>query len=471
MAFYKELLTLCAFEEDEIADQKQRIERTFEILGLGPEDMERAIERINKFYAVELLGVRKALGIWFKELFDLVLAKEEGKNVIYFGYPPPLLIGYIIKYATKPGNDYYVGCPEAVLCQVLGQLFDKLNPVLEAGEALGFPPGHGMCSMLQNRNGALDMGILPVPDLAIGVSYYCDMGPKADELMSHRHGNDVEYLDNSMDSPWGTWPDYDPEKIKFMAAQINKLFKSLKNKFGIEITDEVYEKGNESIMQYFMAVYGLNHHISADPCPLSLADAQLILNLGVGSTGVTIDEGFEAVQILTKEVEKRVEEGYGVVPKGAPRVLIYLPSFVDPAFNNLLNEVGLAVPITAALLPPPETPPPYPFTTIAEKIAERMMYSGVFHSAYGAIKFFAEGLKSTKVDGVIFNYQHNCRPCVCRSKLSKDYLDKETGLPMLLLEMDFYDNRNYSASSLQTRLEAFAEMLLAKKAEANKGIV
>jgi benzoyl-CoA reductase/2-hydroxyglutaryl-CoA dehydratase subunit BcrC/BadD/HgdB len=75
-----------------------------------------------------------------------------------------------------------------------------------------------------------------------------------------------------------------------------------------------------------------------------------------------------------------------------------------------------------------------------------------------------ESLKFANVDGIIYNYQYSCRPMVCNSKLMKQYLEKETGLPTLLLDMDFYDNRNYSAAALQTRLEAFAEMLRARKA-------
>jgi benzoyl-CoA reductase/2-hydroxyglutaryl-CoA dehydratase subunit BcrC/BadD/HgdB len=55
---------------------------------------------------------------------------------------------------------------------------------------------------------------------------------------------------------------------------------------------------------------------------------------------------------------------------------------------------------------------------------------------------------------------------VCHSKLTKQYLEKETGLPVLLLDMDLYDNRNYSAAAVQTRLEAFSEMLRARKAAA-----
>ena len=80
MVDYDELLKLCAFDEAEIAAQRTRIERAFEKLNLGPQDMERAVNRVQKYFDIELLGVRKSLGIWLKELFDAVLAREEGKK-------------------------------------------------------------------------------------------------------------------------------------------------------------------------------------------------------------------------------------------------------------------------------------------------------------------------------------------------------------------------------------------------------
>ena len=55
---------------------------------------------------------------------------------------------------------------------------------------------------------------------------------------------------------------------------------------------------------------------------------------------------------------------------------------------------------------------------------------------------------------------------MCNSKLLKLHIEKEKGLPTLLLDMDIYDDRNYSAAALRTRLEAFAEMLKARKAAA-----
>jgi benzoyl-CoA reductase/2-hydroxyglutaryl-CoA dehydratase subunit BcrC/BadD/HgdB len=176
-----------------------------------------------------------------------------------------------------------------------------------------------------------------------------------------------------------------------------------------------------------------------------------------------MDEGAEAIEILAEEVGKRVEQGIGVVPKGSPRVLIVLQSISDPAFNRLIEDVGLAVPSTMALLPPPPEPESYPFSTLGEKRAEKAMFGGAYHSTYGMVKRIEASLKYADVDGIIYNYPFSCRPFVCSSKLTKLHIEKETGLPTLLLDMDPQDERNYSTGSMRTRLEAFAEMLRAKK--------
>jgi hypothetical protein len=461
--YYDELLTLCAFDPEEIQDQRLRIESAFHKLGLGPADMERAVSRVQKNFDLELLGIRKALGVWLKELFDVVLAREEGKKVIYFGYPPFQYIGLVIKAATGSKDDFYIGCPEVVLCQTLGQIFNKLHPVLEEGETKGLAPGHAMCSLLQIKNGALEKGLLPIPDLSIATSYFCDMGPKADELMQHRYGYPVQYVDSCLDSPWGEWPAFDPEKVRYLGTQVNDLFKSLKDRFYLEITEEVWKSARFLAGRLYLATDQLNQYLTADPVPLGVADSELIINFPMGCTGIAMEEGAEAVEILTREVGERVERGVGVVPKNAPRVALTFQSLIDPVFNQMIGEVGLAVPVVAVLLPPPPSPTAHDYPTLGEKRAEKAMHGGAYHSSYGLIKRMEESLKFAEVDGMIYNYQFSCRPLACNSKLLKWHIEKETGLPTLLLDMDFYDDRNYSAAALRTRLEAFCEMLKARK--------
>jgi benzoyl-CoA reductase/2-hydroxyglutaryl-CoA dehydratase subunit BcrC/BadD/HgdB len=467
MTYYNELLTLCSFDEAEIVSQKQRIEKTFKILGLGPVDMDRAVARVQKYFDMELVGVRKALGLWLKELFDVVLAREEGKNIIYFGYPPFQYTGLAIKAAAKSKNDFYIGCPEVVLCQTLGQIFDKLVPVLEAGEAAGLPPGHAMCSLLQIKLGALEKGIIPIPDMSIATSYFCDMGPKADELMQYKYGYPVEYVDGCLDSPWGAWPVHDRETVQYLGTQVNNMFGTLKDMFGLEINEDTWQQARLVAGKLYVAINELTRHLTADPVPLSVADSELVSNIPTACTGVAMEEGPETVGILAREVGKRVEKGVGVVTKGAPRVAIMFQSFSDTVINRLIEEVGLAVPATMVLFPAQrQALERYPYPTLGEKRAEQAMFGGAYHSTYGWIHRNMDALKFAKIDGVIYTYPFSCRPIVCTSKLTKLEIEKETGLPTLLLEMDLYDSRNYSAASLRTRLEGFAEMLKAKKAAA-----
>jgi len=151
--YYEELLHLCGFEDAEIRNEKPRIERAFKKLELGPEDMEKAVVWVRKNHEVELLGMRRVLRAWLLELFDLVLAREEGKKVVYYGFPSIEGPGMAIK--TAAGEGLYCACPDAILCHTLGQIFNKLNPVLEAGERSGLPPGHGLCSLQQVRVGGM----------------------------------------------------------------------------------------------------------------------------------------------------------------------------------------------------------------------------------------------------------------------------------------------------------------------------
>jgi hypothetical protein len=98
--YYDALLKLCGFEDDEIKREKSRIDRAFRKLELGPEDMKKAERWVSENHDVELLGVRKLLRAWLMELIDLELAREEGKKIVYYGYPSIPGPGMAIKAAA-----------------------------------------------------------------------------------------------------------------------------------------------------------------------------------------------------------------------------------------------------------------------------------------------------------------------------------------------------------------------------------
>jgi hypothetical protein len=468
-AYYDDLLRLCGFEDKEIEEERPRIEKTFDRLGIGPADMETANSWVRQNHDVTLTGVRKLLGAWLKELIDVVLAKDEGKKVVYFGFPAITGPGLILSASSE---DVLVTAPDMVLDHTMGQIFNKLTPILEAGEANGLPPGHALCSLWQAKIGGIAKGMIPIPDFALASSYLCDMGSKADDLVTALYGVPVAYIDGVMDSHWGEYPDYLPERVHYLGAQINQALKKAEKVLDIQIAPDAWERSQEGSRAFVNNLLTLLDLMRADPVPVSIAELELLEGLSGASTGRGIREGIKAMEILIHELEERVKAGIGTTEKGAPRVMTAVGHCSDARVTHLAEEAGLAVPLTMVLAwvggPPIKLKRTY--ATPGERIADYELAAGIFHGTDSSIKRFEIGAELMKLDGFILNYMHNCRPAATSSHNQKKYLEEKTGIPVLVLESDNFDSRAYSADSLRTKVETFAYTLKEKKKAAKREI-
>ena len=462
MAYYDELFKLCGFEEKEIEEERPRIEKTLARLGIVPDDMPSAQSWVKQNHDLSLVGVRKLLGAWLKELIDLVLAKDEGKKVVYFGFPAILGPGLMLSASS---DDVLVSAPDMVLDHTMGQIFNKLTPILEAGEANGLPPGHALCSLWQAKIGGVVKGMVPMPDFALASSYFCDMGSKADDLIAALYGVPVAYIDGVMDSRWGEYPRYLPQRVSYLGAQINQALKKSEEVLGIEVAPDAWEKSQIDSRGYINNLLKLLDLMRADPVPISVVELELLEALSGSSTGRGIREGIKAMNILISELEERVKAGKGVTEKGAPRVMMASGHTSDPRVTSLVEDAGLAVPLTMVLaqVGGPKHPPKKTYSTPGETIADHELASGPVHGTDAMIKMFQSGAKVMKLDGFIANYLFNCRPASLTSHTQKEYLERTTGLPVLALETDNFDSRTYSAESLRTKVETFAYMLKKRK--------
>jgi hypothetical protein len=460
--YYDGLFKLCGFEDEEIKKERHRIDASFERLGIGPEDMDTADSWVRQNHDVSLEGVRKLLGAWLKELIDLVLAKDEGKKIVYFGFPAIIGPGLMLSASSEK---VFVSAPDMVLDHTMGQIFNKLTPILEAGEANGLPPGHALCSLWQAKIGAIAKGMIPVPDLALASSYYCDMGSKADDLVNALYGVPIAYIDGVMDSKWGEYPKYLPERVHYLGAQINQALKKAEKILNIKIATDAWERSQKGSGPFRANLVKLVELMRADPVPISICELELLEALSGSSTGRGIREGIKAMQILLIELEKRVKAGIGVTEKGAPRVMVRLGHTSDPRVTHLIEDVGLAVPLTFILgsWGGVKVKPKGNYNTPGEIIADYEMTGGYYYGTEAQIKFYEKAVELMKLDGFIAQYLYNCRPVATISHAQKKYLEEKTGLPVLALEIDNFDSRAYSAASLRTKVETFAEMLKAKK--------
>jgi len=137
----------------------------------------------------------------------------------------------------------------------------------------------------------------------------------------------------------------------------------------------------------------------------------------------------------------------------------------------MIEGLGLSIPGTVHSLMGSKVRKKSPLIS-GEMLAKRELGFGTFHSTYAYIKGAAEAAQEVSqkldIDGFIWNYIFNCRPLAQPSHLFKQFVEKETGIPVLSLEMDMYDSRSYSAAALRTRVETFVDMLRIKKASTGR---
>src|SRR4030042_6723704 len=142
-----------------------RVRSAFAKLGITDEDILHGKQRLNMYYDMELKGVRKLFSLFVKELVNITLAKEEGKQKVIHGCMAPSfeILGSALRSNSK---DVFVLVPNPPFMVVFGFIFDKFVPILEAAEKQWMKSGLvSRCAMVKTRLGLFALNLIPRPDL------------------------------------------------------------------------------------------------------------------------------------------------------------------------------------------------------------------------------------------------------------------------------------------------------------------
>jgi len=320
---------------------------------------------------------------------------------------------------------------------------------------------------LQARLGAIQKGLIPVPDVTLTTGFFCDQAPKVDELIHEIFGVPNIFIDRCYEPDWSDWPEIVTRDARYFGDEITRAMKEFEQALDVKLTEEVQKAAFRQNAKSLFSYLNIVELMRSDPVPLTATDGILIPFLMVISPMRRfINEGAETLKILYEEVKARVKAGKGVTAKGAPRVLILLPSLVDPTFHHLITrELGIAAPVcTLNWLTPRELEKTH-LRDFGGRIAEAMLRTGSFHSASGLVAYVKEIAQRWKLDGVIVDFLFSCRPIALAPLMAKRSLEKDLGIPVLSLEYDVYDYRDYSTQQVRTRIETFAELLKLNKIE------
>jgi len=201
--------------------------------------------------------------------------------------------------------------------------------------------------------------------------------------------------------------------------------------------------------------------------PLRQNDYKIVNDLASSCINRGLQEGVAVVNILREEIEKRVSDGKGVVEKGAPRVLVSMMPH-DPTFVDLIEKLGLAIYGTATMSTPSASGPSS-YTFLWEQVAESLMKRrGGQYSSWAYIAQLKELAQLSHVNGIIFWTHYSCRQYSILSLKAKELIEKELGIPVLLLEGDYCDFRSRNTDQMRIKLETFAEIVKSTKTGAKK---
>jgi benzoyl-CoA reductase/2-hydroxyglutaryl-CoA dehydratase subunit BcrC/BadD/HgdB len=459
---YSDFLQLCGFSPAEIEKEQSRIVKTFAIWGITVEDVKRAEGRIKRYFDLELAGMYQIRRLWIKEFVDMTLAKAEGKKVIYSSFPS---ISQITAAIANMSDKVFCTIPEPIIMIVMGQYFGKLGPILEQAEKSWLPPGQAHCAYLQARLAGILGGMVAMPDLLISVGIACDQAGKTDEIVEYLKGVPVVHIDSCNDESGDQWPYPDPRRVRYLGQELKKVAEVFRQIIGLELTEDTINQGVAEWSRLKTIIDKIkNLREKADPLPMSEKDWQNVFELGSLCSGRSVREGLDAVNTLLKEVQELVNQGKGVLPKGAPRVINFFGSCSDPAVTEVIEKAGLAS-VTGGGLPSSrrEKSSSSMYKSVWEQIAAKNLNSPMHASAALKIADFKKQCEDGHVDGLIIAALVKCRAQAIHPRKAKDVIEKELGVPVLAIEFDNLDSREYTAEYFRSRVEPFAEMLKSRQ--------
>ncbi len=453
----QELLSLCGYTPEEIESGSARVARAFERWDISNRDIAGAEARVRRFFDIQLVGVRKFLGIWLREFVDMTLAKEDGKAVIYLSYPP---LGPLASGLADLAEDVYCVIPETTILAVIGQMFGKLGSLLREAEKVWLPPGQANCELLVARLGAIISGRIPPPTLMLPNGVVCDQAGKVDEIVNELFGVPVAHVDSGFSAE--PVPPRHPEerRVNYLARELQRVAASVKALTGHELDEDALADGRAKFRALRRIYYDIQDLLWADPVPMSTKDFGLIGMLTSSYARQAIHRGADAGSTLVAELKQRISSGEGILPKGSPRVLIVFPHMGDPAITEVIEKAGLVIAASSRSISADKEPLQYEGTW--ERAAELVLRRG------GSVAAMAAQMRDLaveyKVDGVIVNTISQCRIYNLHPIRTKQVIEAELGIPVLALEHDPYDSREYTLEHFRSRVEPFAEVLRSRLA-------
>ncbi len=318
------------------------------------------------------------------------------------------------------------------------------NKYLNLSESKGFSTDS--CSYHRTIIGAAMDGLLPEPDVLIGASIPCNGGVKALKRIGEIFDKDVFILNIPIEVT--------PDAIDYLTDQYKEMIKYVENETGRKLDYDQLKKTikyNNQARGYLIEANNLCKNV---PCPANSNDLKnFIIYVLLQGT----EESVEVAKLFRDEFKFRVENGLTGLSEEKFR-LMWIQNriqFKTDILDILEEKFGANIVIDELnhiwWEPMDESQP-------LRSLANRMITHPIVGPVERRLEVITQLAQEYKIDGAVNPAHWGCRQSAGARVLFKDALQK-IGIPLIHLDVDCVDQRNYAPGQIMTRLEAFLEML------------
>jgi bcr-type benzoyl-CoA reductase subunit B len=302
------------------------------------------------------------------------------------------------------------------------------------------------------------IGGLPRPDMLICCNNICGTVLKWYEIQA-RYFNVPLFI---LDTPF-CHTEYTEEMRKYVRRQIDEYLRFLEEHCGKKYDyDRMKEVGKLSVtgQKLWQAVLDTTMH---KPAPMSAFDAFFHLALIVTLRGT--QQAVDYYEMLLAEMKKRIADGIGAIPNERYRLLWdnlpvwYRTKWLSEKFAAQ-DACLVADTYTSAWCGSLKYVDENNFLeTMAECYTRIYLNIGVDEMA----RTVTAMVDKYDVDGIVMHSNRSCKPYSLGQYDIQRIVEKQKGIPSLMLEADMTDERKFSESQIETRIDAFIEILQEKK--------
>lgn len=302
------------------------------------------------------------------------------------------------------------------------------------------------------------IGGLPRPDMLICCNNICGTVLKWYEVQARYF--DVPLF--ILDTPF-CHTGFSPEVRKYVRSQIDEyvLFLETVCKRPFD-HDRMKEVGKLSVKGQTLWQAVLDT-ATAKPAPLSAFDAFFHLALIVTLRGTP--QAVDYYQGLLEEMNERIAAGIGVVEKEDHRLLWdnlpiwYRTKWLSEKFASF-NACLVADTYTSAWCGSLKYMDEEHFLdSMAEGYTRIYLNIGVDEMA----RIVTGMIDKYDVDGIVMHSNRSCKPYSLGQYDIQKIVEKERGIPSLMIEADMNDERCFSESQVETRIDSFMEVIRSRK--------